>query len=223
MAGQIQKIPAAHERLEELGARVLSDAELFTILLGPAAGANNVREAAARLIEQKPLSEIAWASADELQQVSGIGPARAAAVVAAFELGRRGGWAPPKRGERVLDPARVYELLRHVAHSEREEFWVVLLDVRGRLIRTARVAEGSLSVCPVHPRDALQEAVRCAAHGVIFVHSHPSGSPTPSEHDLALTERLRAAADLLGVVARDHVVVASTGYYSFVEAGTWRR
>ncbi len=98
MAGQIQKIPTAHERLEELGARVLSDAELFTILLGPAAGANNVREAAARLIEQKPLSEIAWASADELQQVSGIGPARAAAVVAAFELGRRGDTNSPVQG-----------------------------------------------------------------------------------------------------------------------------
>jgi DNA repair protein RadC len=162
---------ACHERLEQLGVRVLSDAELLTILLSPTAGMNSTRDAAQRLLDALPISEIAWAPPEQLQQQRGIGPARAAAIAAAFELGRRGAWSPPKRGERVLDPARVYELMRPLAHAEREEFHTVLLDVRGRLIRTVKVAEGSLTQCPVSPRDALREPVRIGAHGVVFAHS----------------------------------------------------
>lgn len=218
------RTPTAHDRLQDVGARSLSDAELVTLLLGPTAGTNSVRDAAQRLVDAMSLPELAWAPPSELQQHPGIGPARAAALAAAFELGRRGGWSPPRRGDRVLDPARVYELLRHVAHAEREEFHVVLLDVRGRLIKTAKVAEGSLTQCPVSPRDVLREAVRVGAHGVVFVHNHPSSlSAAPSAEDADLTERLRAAAELVGIVARDHVIVAATGFYSFVEAGRWRR
>jgi DNA repair protein RadC len=214
---------ACHERLEQLGVRVLSDAELLTILLSPTAGMNSTRDAAQGLLDALPISEIAWAPAEQLQQQPGIGPARASAIAAAFELGRRGAWSPPKRGERVLDPARVHELLRPLAHADREEFHTVLLDVRGRLIKAVKVAEGSLTQCPVSPRDALREPVRVGAHGVVFVHNHPSGDPAPSPEDGDLTERLRAAAELVGIVARDHVIVATGGYFSFVEAGRWRR
>lgn len=204
--------------------RALADAELLTILLAPTAGMNSTREAARRLLDELPLPAMAWASPDELRMHPGIGPARAAAIAAAFELGRRGSWSPPKRGERVLDPGRVHELMRPLAHAEREEFHTVLLDVRGRLIKTVRIAEGSLTQCPVSPRDVLREPVRIGAHGVVFVHNHPSsGDPSPSAEDADLTERLRAAADLVGVLARDHVIVAGSGYYSFVEAGRWRR
>lgn len=216
-------ISACHERLEQLGVRVLSDAELLTILLSPTAGMNSTRAAAQGLLDAMPLPEIAWASADQLRLQPGIGPARAAAIAAAFELGRRGAWAPPKRGERVLDPARVFELMRPLAYAEREEFHIVLLDVRGRLIKTVKVAEGSLTQCPVSPRDALREPVRIGAHGVVFVHNHPSGEPAASIEDRDLTERLRAASEVVGVLARDHVIVASAGYFSFVEAGQWRR
>jgi DNA repair protein RadC len=214
---------ACRERLDQLGVRVLSDAELLTLLLSPTAGMNSTRDAALRLLDALPISEIAWAPAEELQQQPGIGRARAAAIAAAFELGRRGAWSPPRRGERVLDPARVHELMRPLAHAEREEFHTILLDVRGRLIKTVKVAEGSLTQCPVSPRDALREPVRIGAHGLVFVHNHPSGDPTASAEDGDLTDRLRAAAELVGIVARDHVIVATGGYFSFVEAGRWRR
>jgi DNA repair protein RadC len=213
---------AVHERMEALGPRVLSDAELLAVVLGPCSGTNSVTAAATALLEAVPMAELAWAPPEQLEMVRGIGPARAAAVAAAFELGRRAGWSPPKRGERVLDPAKVYELMRYLAHAEREEFHVVLLDVRGRLLKTVRVAEGSLTQCPVSPRDVLREAVRIGAHGAVFVHNHPSGSADPSPEDHGLTERLRAASELVGVHARDHVIVASGGWFSFVEAGRWR-
>jgi DNA repair protein RadC len=217
-------VPTAHDRLLEVGPRALSDAELLTVLLGPTKGSNPTDKAVHTLLTRAPLAEIAWATPIELEQVPGIGPARAAAIAAAFELGRRSSWSPPRRGERVLDPRRVSELLRHVAHSEVEEFWAVLMDVRGRLLKTVKVAQGSVSQCPVNPRDLMREAVRASAHGIVFAHNHPSGDPIPSADDVDLTERLRAAAELVGIVARDHVILtAGGGYYSFVEAGRWRR
>lgn len=161
------------------------------------------------------LRQLAWVSVGELRRL-GLGESRAVALAAAFELGRRGAWAPPHRGERCLDPQSVYDLMRPVAHAPVEEFHVVLLDVRGRLLRTERIARGSLTQCPVNPRDVFRSAIREAAHGVVFVHNHPSGQPAPpSPEDVELTERLRAGADPLGV--------AAGGYYSFVEAGRWRR
>jgi len=211
------------ERLLAEGPRVLSDADLLALVLGTGGAGRSARATALSLAEALPLAELARAPAEVLARWPGLGPARAAAVAAAFELGRRAGWSPPRRGERCLDPGRVHELLRHAAHAEREGFHVVLLDVRGRLLRTEQVAEGSLSQCPVSPRDALRPAVREGAHSVVFAHNHPSGDPAPSPEDADLTERLRAAAELVGVLARDHVIVAAGGYYSFVEAGRWRR
>ena len=190
------KVHEVHERLETLGARVLSDGELLSIILGPRARQLRV-EGGHRPARDDPATSAGLGIARPAHHRSGHRP-RAAAVAAAFELGRRAGWAPPRRGERVLDPARVYELLRHLAHAEREEFHVVLIDVRGRLLKTTRIAEGSLTQCPVAPRDVFREAVRIGAHGIIFVHNHPSGSADPSPDDFLLTERLKAAADLGG-------------------------
>ncbi len=198
------------ERLLMGGPGALSDADLLALC-----GAETVSNVSVR--------QLAWVSVGELRRL-GLGEARAVALAAAFELGRRGAWAPPCRGERCLDPQSVYELMRPLAHAPVEEFHVVLLDVRGRLLRSERVAQGSLTQCPVNPRDVFRTAVREAAHGVIFVHNHPSGDPSPSSpEDIDLTERLRAGAELVGVLARDHVIVAASGYYSFVEAGRWRR
>ena len=216
-------VDGPRERLLASGPGGLSDAELVALVLGTGSARLSARAAALALVEGASIPELAWSSPEELSGRPGLGPARAAALAAAFELGRRGAWSPPRRGERVLEPARVAELMRPLAHGDRECFHVVMLDVRGRLIRAERVAEGSLTQCPVSPRDALRPAVREGAHGVVFVHNHPSGDPSPSAEDSDLTERLRAAAELVGVLARDHVIVASGGYFSFVEAGRWRR
>jgi DNA repair protein RadC len=196
------------ERLFMDGPGALSDADLLTLC-----GAGSV---AVMTVQQ-----LAWVSVGELRRL-GLGESRAAMLAAAFELGRRGAWAPPKRGERCLSPKAVYELMRPVAHASVEEFHTVLLDVKGRLIRTVRIAQGSLAQCPVNPSDVFRAAIREAAHSLIFVHGHPSGDPTPSSEDWDLTERLIEAAKLVGVVPRDHLVVAANGYFSFVEAGRWR-
>ncbi len=213
--------PGPRERLLAEGPRALSDAELVALLLGTGTPRLSARAAALALVELMPLAELAWAPPDAIAVLPGIGSARAAALAAAFELGRRGAWSPPQRGDPIRDPDRVFQLMRRLAHSEREEFHTILADARGRLIKTVKIAEGSLTQCPVSPREALRDAVRLAAYSVIFVHCHPGGSLQPSHEDDLLTERLRKAAELVGVVARDHVIVAAGGRFSFVEAGRW--
>jgi DNA repair protein RadC len=94
-----------------------------------------------------------------------------------------------------------------------------LLDVRGRLIKTITVSKGSLHACPVEPRDV----IRANAYGLVLAHCHPSGSADPSDSDVQLTERLRAAGELVGIRVHDHIVIAADAYFSFVEAGRWRR
>jgi len=201
----------------------MPDAELLRVLLRRRQGLTLPAAAGSDAPQELSLQDLAWQEPTELATRLGLDIDRASALAAAFELGRRGAWSPPRRGDRVLEPARVYELLRNVAHSPREEFHLVSLDVRGRLLRTSRIAEGSLTQCPVSPRDVMREGLRAGAHGLVFVHCHPSGDPAPSPEDFDLTERLRAAAELVGLLARDHVIVAAGGYYSFVEAGRWRR
>jgi DNA repair protein RadC len=204
-------IRLAKERAESESVRLVSDDDLVRTILG------------AETTTAAPLGVLARASSAEIAELLGISPSRAARLASAFELGRRGAWSHPARGDRCLDPVRVYEVMRDVAHEDAEEFHVVLLDVRGRLLGRRLISRGSISQCPVSPRDVLRPAVREGAHSVVFVHNHPSGDPTPSPEDVDLTGRLRAAAELVGVLARDHVIVAAGGYYSFVEAGRWRR
>jgi DNA repair protein RadC len=219
----LRSLPEDHERLDVHGPAALTDLELLTILLGARSGKGGPEQAAQVLLETAPLQELAWAKVDELRAVPGVGPNRAAALAAAFELGRRSGWAPPHRGDRLLDPGRVYELLKHIAFSDQEQFHIVCLDVRGRLIKSILVAQGGLHVCPVPPRDLFRSALRVNAHSVVLVHCHPSGAISPSPDDDMLTERLRTAGELLGLVIRDHLVIGSEGYFSYVEAGRWRR
>ena len=201
----------ACERAEGEQLKNIGDDDLVRVVLG-----QDVHLAA-------PVSTLARASAQEIAALLGVSRASAARLVTAFELGRRGAWSPARRGQRCLDPPPSTTLMRDLAQEEAEEFHVILLDVRGGCSGSRLIARGSLSQCPVSPRDALRPAVREGAHGVIFVHNHPTGDPSPSFEDADLTERLRAAAELVGVVARDHVIVGADGYFSFVEAGRWRR
>jgi DNA repair protein RadC len=191
------------------GAATLTDAELVSAFAGVAPSV--------------PLAELAFDHPLDLVERLGCTEAKAVTLAAAFELGRRAAWKPPKPGDRCCDPQSVSELLRRESMESTESFYCVLLDVRGRLMRVVRVASGSISQCPVSPRDAFRPVVKSGAHSVVLAHNHPSGDPSPSPEDFDLTARLRAGGELLGITMRDHVIVASGGYYSFVEAGKWRR
>lgn len=156
----------------------------------------------------------------ELLRVAGVGPAKAARLVAAFELAVR--LAQEGRPEmlRIVEPADVVRVVGHrLRDLEVEEFHLLALDTRSRVLRDVLVTRGLLDSSLVHPREVFRAAIAEAAAGIILVHNHPSGDPTPSAEDRAVTRQLVAAGQLLDVPVYDHVIVAGDKFLSFATAG----
>ncbi|MCZ7678700.1 MAG: hypothetical protein M5U28_07985 [Sandaracinaceae bacterium] len=140
--------------------------------------------------------------------------------MAAVELGRRVVTRPLPRGARVGSSRDVDAAMRpRLAAADVEHFIAIALDAKNRPIGEIEIARGGLSACPVSPADVFRALLREAAAGVVFVHNHPSGEPSPSADDVALTERLRRAGELIGVRVLDHLVIGREGYFSFLDAG----
>jgi DNA repair protein RadC len=209
------------ERLERSGIEALSDLELLALLLRTGHRGASALELAHALLARYPrLADLAAASPHELATTEGIGRAHAAVICAAIALGRRADQCELIAGEKVSGSADVFRHFRaRFAGLQQERFYVVMLDGKGRMRRELRVSEGTLTASLVHPREVFRAAIREAAASLILVHNHPSGDPTPSPEDVALTARLRAAGELVGVKVVDHVVVGHERYASFVDIG----
>lgn len=209
------------ERLLSRGPGVLSDAELLAVLLGSGRPGQNALQIAQDLLSRLgDLRALGDAPEAELCTQPGVGPARAAVIQAALELGRRATGCRPERGRYLGNAADVWTHYRaRLSASQVEEFWVLALDVRHRVLFETCVARGSLTGVEVHPRDVFRTLIRSAAASVIFCHNHPSGDPSPSRQDVELTTRLRQVGELCGIKVLDHVVVASGGFVSFSERG----
>ena len=216
-----QRREGPRERLYRYGAGVLSEAELLALLLGGSAGGHDSLEIAhTALRETGDVSGLARLGPGELCQLPGLGPAKAAAVLAAVELGQRLNAFRLLPGVEIRGPQDVYENFhRRLRWAKREHFFVLLLDARHKVQREVRVSLGTLTASLVHPREVFREAVRDAAAALVLVHNHPSGDPEPSTEDHRVTRRLVEAGKVLGIQIVDHVVVAEQGYYSFQVGG----
>ena len=210
------------ERLLARGPADLSTAQLLAVLLrtGGRPGQTALELSRALLAHFGGATELAHASPEELQAIPGLGPAGAAVITAALELGRRAYPGEPGR-RRVFGSASdvAAYLIPKLAHLRKELFVALLLDGKNRLIRQVRISEGSLTSSVVHPREAFLPAVRASAAAVIFAHNHPSGDPTPSREDLSITEQLRQAGRILGISVLDHLIIGSGSYRSLAEEG----
>jgi DNA repair protein RadC len=200
----------------------LADAQLLALLLGKGSNGRDVLGIAGDVISAAGgIPGVSEYSYRELCRIKGIGPAKAAAIISAFELGRRAiaGAVP---GARLSSSAEVYDTFWPSMVSERVEvFTCAMVDAKLRLIRTEVISRGTLTASIVHPREAFRPAVRNAASGVIFVHNHPSGDPLPSDEDRRITGRLEEVGRILGIPLLDHLVVGAEGsYYSFADAGS---
>ena len=213
------------EKLLARGANALTDAELIAILLRTGLPGANAVEVAARLLERYgSLSGLSRCTVDEISDISGIGPAKAVQLVAAFGLGQRLARETLQR-EKIDSPELVYQLLApemRVLHKE--SLRVILLDTRYRLLRIQEVSLGSVNESIAHPREVFRPALISSAYAVIVVHNHPSGDPSPSQSDHSLTRRLGEAADLLQIKLLDHIIIGAPAegrapYFSFKEAG----
>lgn len=210
----------ARECLAVGGAAALDDFDLLALVLRPGIGYREAaRVARSMLSGAGDLVSLAVYSSDELMAHAGLGEAKAASLIAAFELGRRLVAAPLEIGARISSPEDVRQHFAPLlAEARRESFHVLLLDGRHRLMRVERISLGTLTASLVHPREVFREAIRRAAAALVLVHNHPSGDPAPSAEDRRVTRRLCDAGGLLGIPVVDHVVVATGGYFSFSES-----
>lgn len=209
------------ERLLAYGPEALSDAHLLAVLLRTGRRESSAVHVAMEVLHQLGgVAELARCGIDELCGIAGIGPAKAAQVKAAIELGRRTLAQPLSTGTRIASSGDLFKhfhpRLRDLKH---EVFKVVLLDAKNTMLKEATVSEGSLTLSIVHPREVFALAIRESAAGIIFLHNHPSGDPTPSLEDRQLTDRLVAAGQLLGIRVLDHVIIGDGRYCSFADDG----
>ncbi len=209
------------ERLAVHGAAALSAAELIGLLWGTGThGLSAVGAAADALRRHDGLVGLARATDVELEAVPGVGPVRAAQLAAAFELGRRVVTDWPQGRWTVRAPRDVGErLVPQMGYLEREELRVVLLNARNAVLRLVTVYQGNVSSSLVRIGELFRDAVRLNAAGLILVHNHPSGDPTPSPDDLRLTAEALAAGRLLDVQLLDHLIVAGDGFVSLRDRG----
>ena len=210
------------ERLKALGPQALSAAELLAIVVGTGSAGASAVEVAQRVLGHGSgsLRRLAGQPVAALTAVRGVGPARAVAIHAALELGRRLALETREEGAPIRSPRDVYQLYApRLQDLPVEEFHVAILDAQHRLERDVLVTRGILNSSLVHPREVFREAIAERAAAIVLVHNHPSGDPTPSADDRAVTEQLVAAGRLLDIPVHDHVVVGRGRYASFAEAG----
>jgi len=209
------------ERLERVGERALSSSELVAIILRTGSGGESVVRLSERILSQlNGLPGLAKATLYELQNVKGIGPAKAVQIKAALELGRRLMASVPEEKARVSSPADAANLLMsEMAFLEQEHLKLVLLDTRNQVISTPTVYIGSLNTSVVRIGELFRYAIRDNAAAIIVAHNHPSGDPSPSPEDVHVTRMIVEAGKLLDIDVLDHLIIARQRYVSLKERG----
>lgn len=220
----IRELPAherPRERLRDYGAGALSNAELLAIALRTGTSDENVLAVAGRLLAHYGgLSGLFRAGFRELCTQRGVGEAKAAQVKAALELGRRLVSTQPEERATVASPQDVANLLlAEMSFLEQEHLRVLLLDTRNRVAAIAEVYKGNVNSSLIRAAEVFRDAVRQNCPAIIVVHNHPSGDPTPSSDDVAVTRQLVEAGELLGIEVLDHVVIGRQGHVSLRERG----
>jgi DNA repair protein RadC len=212
----VREVPVAErprERLAAHGAAALSAPELLAVLWGTGNGD-------AVLARHGSLSALGRVDLLELTAERGIGQARAAQLLAAFEIGRRAARFDAGTRWTIRAPRDVADrLLPEMAHLDREELRVLLLTAKNSVLRSVTVYQGNVSAAVVRVAELFRDAVRAHAPGIVIVHNHPSGDAEPSSDDLHLTAEAIAAGRLLDIAVLDHVILAADSYVSLRDRG----
>lgn len=200
----------------------MSDAELLAILLGSGSVGESAVSLARRLLlaVENNLHELGKRSIHDLQRFKGVGEAKAIAIAAALELGRRRQLSDLRERPRITSSRDAYQavapLLTDLSH---EEFWLLLLNKANEVMARERLSTGGMSGTVVDIKMVFKSALDARASGIIAVHNHPSGNLQPSIADQELTRRLRRAGEMLDLPLLDHLIVSERGYYSFADEG----
>jgi len=203
------------EKLIKKGASALKLEELLAILLRTGTKNKNVLKLAEDIVLKYNSNKLKNIGFEELRNIYGVGPTKAVQILAAIEIGRR--FFKPKEEKEIYiySPKDVLKQTSHLQENKKENFVVLYLDARNKLILKETVSIGTINASLIHPREVFEPAIRELAVQIILVHNHPSGDPEPSEDDLAMTKRLVEAGKILGIDVIDHIIVAKDKFFSF--------
>ena len=202
------------EKLEEKGVKALSDKALVMILIGKGSNGHTIEEVAEKVL--KVLDKGSEPLLTDLKYISGMGQAKATAVLAALELGRR---RPNRKTKVIRRPEDIWNEVKHYAERNQEQLLVLSFNGAGELLGIHVATVGLVDKVVMHPREIFAEAIKERAVSVVIVHNHPSGQLSPSQADRILTKRISTAGKLLGIKVLDHLIISTSGYYSFREMG----
>ena len=205
------------ERLQNEGPQALSSSELLAIILKSGTKKENVLDISNHLLAKFGLDNLSNCSLQELQKEHGIGRAKACQIIALFELYKRVGQTQKEKDSITCakDVADIY--LPKLKHLKKENFVVVYLDTKNKIIVDETISIGTLNSSVIHPREIFHGAVRNLANTIIVLHNHPSGDPGPSTEDLRITKRLEQAGKMMSIPLLDHIIIGRNRWWSWKE------
>jgi DNA repair protein RadC len=209
------------EKLARAGAEALGDNELVALVIGSGTRARGALVVAHDVIQAAgDVQGLVRSGLDALCRIPGVGPSRAARLLAAVELGRRTLFGDRSERPQMLSVKDVVEYLApRYSGFGMERFGVLMLDQKQRVIRSEIVSIGTVEANITHPRDVFRVAMLASASHVVLFHNHPSGDPSPSPADRVMTRRMKIAGDMIGIDVMDHIILGGGTYYSFRQEG----
>lgn len=210
------------EKLLEQGRRALSDAELLAILIGSGSRDETAVELCRRILNdaKNSLGNLSKKDVFELSKYKGIGEAKAIAIIAALELGRRRKDEVHQEAAILNSSRRVYDYFRsYLQDLSHEEFWVIYLNTGCKVIMEQLIGKGGNDFTPVDVRIILRYALQCNSNSIILIHNHPSGTLSPSSADKQLTKKIIEAARFMDIRVNDHLIFTDSSYFSFRDEG----
>ena len=210
------------EKLAKTGPWSLTDVELLAILLGTGTATEHVMEVAQKMLDAaaNDISRLAGMPIPELMAIHGIGHARAVRIKAVLEFARRAQVANLRRDVKILTSQDAFNILvSNLGDIPHEEFWIVFLNRRSKLIDKSRVSQGGLASTVADPRIIYAQALNAKASSIIVAHNHPSGNLNPSQADIDITKKISEAGKLLDIQLVDHLIISGNNYCSFADSG----
>lgn len=223
----IQHLPEGerpYEKCECMGCEALSDVELLAIILQSGTKGRSSLELARDIIyhngEKSSLADIHQWNMQQLRGIKGIGRVKSLQILCICELGKRLSKADAKKGLAFNNPKSIVNFFKEeMRHLRQEHMKLILVDTKSQLMRESTISIGTINSTAISPRELLVEALKIGAVGMILIHNHPSGDPSPSLEDIQFTKRMKMAGDLVGVELLDHIIIGNNAYISFNESG----
>jgi len=211
------KIDRPREKLKQKGAAALQKAELLAIILRTGIKNKNVIKVAEDILKKYSDKKLTDATYQELKNIHGVGPTKAAQIIAAIALGQRLFKEKSREEIFINSPQDIIKAIGGIKENKKENFIALYLDARNKLIYQETISIGTLNANLVHPRELFEPAVRNFAASIIIAHNHPTGAPEPSQDDLDITKQLVQAGKIMGIEVIDHLIIGENAFLSFKE------